>query len=129
MSETEALARRAFDLWNSDDADGWLAMLDPSIEFQPAGIFPELGPVFYGHEGMLEFTRKLREPFTDFRVEVEKIETREDRGVATIRFWATGEGGEDVDLRMITGFEVRDGLIARMISGTTVPDVWLMLSD
>jgi ketosteroid isomerase-like protein len=61
--------RRAFDAFNRRDLDGFLALMDPELEFT-SRVIPVAGDVDYrGHDGIREWWKDLFAVFPDFRAE------------------------------------------------------------
>ena len=46
------IIRAAYAAWSERDLESALEALDPKIEFHSSGLFPDLAPVYRGHEGM-----------------------------------------------------------------------------
>jgi ketosteroid isomerase-like protein len=107
----------AFEAWNRDDLDGWLATLDPGVEIHTSGVFPDLAAEYRGHGEAARFWRQMHEPWEEFRIDVEDVEERGDGVAAAIRFQATGEdSGVHVDMRFGIAVRVRDGLATELVN-------------
>ena len=118
-SNAEVL-QAGFDAWNRDDCDGWLKLLEPGIEVRTAGVFPDLAPVYHGHQGAARFWRALREPWEVFRIDVERIEAEGDLAMAAVRFRARGaDSGVNVDMRFGNAVRIRGGLATLLVNRRT----------
>ena len=119
MSNSELL-RAGFEAWNRDNCDGWLKLLHPDVEISTSGIFPDFAPVYCGHAQAAKFWRRLREPWEEFRIEIEEITEDGDCATGAIRFRARGtDSGVEVDMRFGTGIRVRDGLATELVNRRT----------
>jgi ketosteroid isomerase-like protein len=117
MSTNSELIRRAYEAWNSGDRDTWLQVLHPQAEWHTSSIYPDLDPVYRGHERLAEFWRHQHEAWEAHRIEVEGLDEQGDCFVVEVRFRAKGiDSGLDVDMKAIHAIRVRDGLI---VAGAT----------
>ncbi|HKP89342.1 MAG TPA: nuclear transport factor 2 family protein, partial [Thermoleophilaceae bacterium] len=108
------------DAWNRGDLDGWLENLDSDVVFDLPGRFPDFERTYRGRDGAIRFWHQLREPWEEFRIDVEWIEGDGDRIVGAIRFLARGVGsGAEADMRYGQGFRLRAGRVVEMISRAT----------
>jgi ketosteroid isomerase-like protein len=122
MSNSELL-RAGFEAWNRDDCDGWLELLHPEVEISTSGIFPDFAPVYCGHAQAAKFWRRLREPWEEFRIEIEEITEDRDSATGAIRFRARGtDSGVEVDMRFGTGIRIRDGLATDLVNRRTAEE-------
>ena len=109
-----------YDAWNRGDRAAWLELLDPEIEIETSGVFPDLAPDYRGRERAGKFWDQMLEPWDEFHIEVERIEEEGDVVAAGIRFRARGEdSGVEVDMRFGMGMLGRDGLGIRFITRST----------
>lgn len=123
MTDNAELLQAGFDAWNHDDRDAWLDLLGPEIEVHTAGVFPDLAPVYHGREGAARFWRQLREPWEEFRIDVERIEAEDDIAAAAVRFRATGvDSGVKVDMRFGNAIRVRDDLATVLLNRRTLEE-------
>ena len=124
MSNTSLLLA-GYDAWNRGDRDAWLALLDPEIEIETSGVFPDLAPEYRGRELAAKFWSQMLEPWDEFHIEVERIEEEGDVVAAGIRFRARGEdSGVEVDMRFGNGIRVRDGLAVQLLNRRTFEEVF-----
>jgi ketosteroid isomerase-like protein len=123
MSRNTQLLLTAYDAWNRDDCDAWLRLLHPDVEIHTSGAFPDLSPLYRGHERAKKFWQQMREPWESFRIEVERLEELDDRVIGAIRFRATGvDSGVEVDMRFASAIRVRDGVATELVNGRTAED-------
>ncbi|MQA73552.1 MAG: DUF4440 domain-containing protein [Solirubrobacterales bacterium] len=119
MSNSELLLA-GFEAWNRDDCGAWLELLDPEVDISTSGVFPDFAPSYRGHDQAAKFWRRLRAPWEEFRIEVEKIEEEGDCVAAAIRFRARGaDSGVEVDMRFGCGIRIRDGVATEMVNRRT----------
>jgi ketosteroid isomerase-like protein len=124
MSNTSLLLA-GYDAWNRGDRDTWLQLLDPEIEIETSGVFPDLAPDYHGRERAAKFWSQMLEPWDEFHIEVERIEEEGDIVAAGIRFRARGEdSGVEVDMRFGNGIRVRDGLAVQLLNRRTFEEVF-----
>jgi ketosteroid isomerase-like protein len=123
MSNTDLLLA-GYDAWNRRDRDGWLELLDPEIEIETSGVFPDLAPDYRGRERAAKFWSQMLEPWDEFHIEVERVEEEGDIVAAGIRFRARGhDSGVEVDMRFGSGIRVRDGLAVELINRRSLEEV------
>jgi ketosteroid isomerase-like protein len=120
MPTNSELLLAGYDAWNRDDCDAWLELLATDIEIRTAGVFPDLAPVYRGHERAAKFWRQMREPWQAFHIDVEHMAEEGDCVTAAIRFRAKGvDSGVDVDMRFGNGIRVVDGLATELVNRRT----------
>jgi ketosteroid isomerase-like protein len=123
MSNTELLLA-GYEAWNRGDCDAWLAVLDPEIDIETSGAFPDLAPNYHGHQRAAKFWSQMLEPWDEFHIEVERVEEDGDIVAAGIRFRARGhDSGVEVDMRFGSGIRVRDGLAVELINRRSLEEV------
>jgi ketosteroid isomerase-like protein len=124
MSNTSLLLA-GYDAWNRGERDAWLDLLDPEIEIETSGVFPDLAPDYHGRERAAKFWSQMLEPWDEFHIEVEHIEEEGDVVAAGIRFRARGEdSGVEVDMRFGNGIRVRDGLAVQLLNRRTFEEAF-----
>jgi ketosteroid isomerase-like protein len=127
MSNTSLLLA-GYDAWNRGDRDAWLELLDPEIEIETSGVFPDLAPEYRGRERAAKFWSQMLEPWDEFHIEVERIEEEGDIVAAGIRFRARGEdSGVEVDMRFGNGIRVRDEVAVQLLNRRTFDEVFAAL--
>src|SRR5918996_966073 len=108
MSKNSEVVRKAYEAWNSGDRDAWLQTLDPSAEWHTSSVYPDLDPVYRGHEGLAEFWRRQHEAWEAHRIDVERLDEEGDCFVLEVRFRAKGiDSGLNVDMNAIHAIRVR----------------------
>jgi ketosteroid isomerase-like protein len=113
--EIEDLIRAGFDAWTRQDLDGWLELVHPEIEFQTAGVFPGLRPVYRGHAQLRKFWDALHEPWETLRTDVLRIVREGDWAIVEFRFRAKGaESGAEVDMTFAQAMRIEGGLAIEM---------------
>jgi ketosteroid isomerase-like protein len=123
MPTNSELLLAGYEAWNRDDCDAWLELLHPDVEIHTSGVFPDLAPVYRGHNRAAKFWRQLREPWRTFRIDVERIEEEGDCVTAAVRFRARGvDSGVEVDMRFGMAVTMRDGLAAEFVHRRTVEE-------
>jgi ketosteroid isomerase-like protein len=122
-STNSELLLAGYDAWNRDDLDAWIELLHPEVEIHTSGVFPDLAPVYRGHESAARFWRQMHEPWERFRIDVEQIEDEGEGAVGAIRFRAKGvDSGVEVDMRFSTAMQVKDGLAIALLNGRSIED-------
>jgi ketosteroid isomerase-like protein len=90
MSEENVkLMRHAYDAFNRRDLDGFLALMDPSVEAEPRTLGIE-GGSYKGLDGMRKWWTELIAVFDDFMVEV--VEARGSGDVTVVELRIGGHG-------------------------------------
>jgi ketosteroid isomerase-like protein len=109
--ENVELARQAYEAWNRGDLEWLLNNTTPEFEFWTVRLFPDLEPVYRGHEEFRRFWDTFREPWESFVIEIERIEpVGDDRVVALFRFHGRGRDGVDVRREYAQLFTFIDGM-------------------
>jgi ketosteroid isomerase-like protein len=123
MPTNSELLRTAYEAWNRDDCDAWLELLDPDVEIVTSGAFPDFAPTYRGRSGATKFWHQLREPFQEFRIDIEEIVEEGEVAAGAIRFRAKGaDSGVEVDMRFASGIRVRDGVATTLINKRTLEE-------
>ena len=111
----ESFIRAGYDAWRERDLEGWLEKLDPQIELQTTGAFPDLEPVYRGHDGLRTFWDAMLAPWESFHLNVESIVEDEDRAAVAVSFHARGRGsGVTTELRQGHAIRFSNGRIAKV---------------
>lgn len=114
-----------YEAWNRGDRDAWLELLDPDIQIETSGVFPDLAPSYHGHKRAAKFWSQMMEPWEEFHIEVERIEEDGDVAAAGIRFRARGaDSGVVVDMRFGNGIRLRDGLAIELLNRRTFEEAF-----
>jgi ketosteroid isomerase-like protein len=124
MSNTDLLLA-GYEAWNRGDRDAWLALLDPEIQIETSGVFPDLALEYHGHKRAAKFWSQMLEPWEEFHIEVERIEEESDIVAAGIRFRARGsDSGVEVDMRFGNGIRIRDGVAIELLNRRTFEEAF-----
>ena len=108
--ENVEVIRAGYAAWAKRDLDTWLETLHPEVEFQTSGVFPDLAPIYRGHQGMRYFWEAMLAPWESFRLEVERIVEGDECAAVALRFRAQGKGsGVHTDLRQGHALRFKDG--------------------
>ncbi len=111
--------RGVVEAWNDRDAERFLEVCHPEIEFRSRLTEVE-GGVYRGHEGMRSYFADLEETFGEIRMEVEAIEERGDWVVATLAQRGTGRAsGAEVEWKVCQAARIEDGLVIETVSERT----------
>jgi ketosteroid isomerase-like protein len=102
-------------MWNRGEVEAAIpAFIDPNVEWFTAGAFPDIEPVYRGHEGVRSFFRQFMEPWEAIEIHIEElVEPRPGHIAAWVRFHARGREGIEVDLEVGQYYELRNGLVYR----------------
>jgi len=116
MSQDNVVIIRAgYAAWAQRDLESWLETLHPEVEFETSGTFPDLAPIYRGHQGMRSFWEAMLVPWESFRLDVERIVEGDERAVVAIRFRARGKGsGALTDLRQGHALRFEDGRVVKL---------------
>jgi len=104
--ENRELAKAAYACLNRRDLEGFLALVEPGVEFRSL-IAEAEGQTYHGHAGVREWWEKVLVALGGLRFDVEEIHDLGDSGLAELV--VTGNvDGVDVPQRMWQAFHVRD---------------------
>jgi ketosteroid isomerase-like protein len=107
--------RSYYSAWGAGDLNAVLAVCDADIELLTSGAFPDLAPVYRGHDGMRTFWRSMRAPWESFHLDPERIVDGEGRVVVAVRFRAQGKGsGVTTELRQGHALLLKEGLVLKI---------------
>jgi SnoaL-like domain len=67
--------------------------VDPEIEWRTSGIYPDVDPVYYGHEGFRKFWRDFHETWETLSMELRDTVTVRNQVAFSFRFDATARDG------------------------------------
>jgi ketosteroid isomerase-like protein len=111
MGENAEIVRRAYDLFNQGDVDGFLALMDPAVEFHDVPEIPDSG-VYSGHDGIRRWYAKLQDVSEDLRFSIWEMEERGASVLADTGADMHGaSSGVEIGWRFWTLWRVHDGLI------------------
>jgi ketosteroid isomerase-like protein len=89
-------------------------VLAPEVEFHVSGAFPDLDPVYRGHEGVRKLNEALNEPWLTLSLDPERFIDAGSQVLVLNRFHARGREGMEVRLELANLWTVRDGQIVKM---------------
>ena len=115
MSEENVeLVRDAYEAWNRDDLDWFIARIAPDYEMWPIPDFLDLEEVYRGPEGWRDFWTTWRDAWEDIALRVERIEDVGEGVLGMVTFDGKGRGsGVEVSLNVGHIFKLRDGMFVR----------------
>jgi ketosteroid isomerase-like protein len=109
--ENVELAHRAFDALGRRDIEGFLAIVDPAIEFTSL-VQESEATVYRGHAGVREFLDGMLTVFSDWRPIVEHVDGFDDSTIVKARVVGTAaRSGMPLEQTMWQVAWVRDGLV------------------
>jgi ketosteroid isomerase-like protein len=111
----------AYDAWNRQDCDAWLAYLAPDVVISTSGVFPDLSAEYCGQGEATRFWKQMHAPWEVFRIDVVHVEDDGDYAFADIRFTGKGvDSGIEVDMRFGMGIRMGDdGLATHLVNRRT----------
>jgi ketosteroid isomerase-like protein len=113
--ENMDIARAAYrKLSASGSLGGTVEFLAPDVEFHLSGAFPDLDPVYRGHDGVQKLADQLNEPWEQFALEPDRFIDLGEQVLVLSHFHGKGRDGIDVRLPFAHLWTVRDGLVVRM---------------
>jgi len=96
------------------DLSGWLEFMSPEIELHLSGVFPDLEPVYRGHDGVRQFVARFNATWDELVSDAYRYEDLGDRVLSLTHMRGRGRGGIEVVLEMGHVWTLRDGLVVRM---------------
>ncbi|MDQ3102335.1 MAG: nuclear transport factor 2 family protein [Actinomycetota bacterium] len=90
--ENIEVIRAGYAAWGNRELDALLDTMHPEVEFQTTGTFPDLEPIYRGHQGMRSFWDAMLVPWDSFRLDVERIVEGDECAAVAVRFRARGKG-------------------------------------
>jgi ketosteroid isomerase-like protein len=125
-SENVAIVRRAYEAWNSGNADDAIALLAPDVKWTLPPHFPD-AETWHGRDRVVEGLREMMGSWESLEMDVQELIDEGDRVVARVRFQGRSAltgldlAGMGVDTQIWT---LRDGLAVevRMFGGTEDPE-------
>ena len=94
--------------------DRGLKVFAPDIELRLSGVFPDLDPIYRGHEGVREFVALFNSPWLEMVVEPERFIDLGEQVLVLSRFRGTGRAGIETQLSLAHLWTLRDGQVPRM---------------
>ncbi len=116
MSEENVeVVRSVYSAWSDGDLDAFLAVCDARVELLTSGAFPDLAPVYRGHDGMRTFWQAMRAPWESLHLDPERIVEGAARAAVVVRFRAQGKGsGVATELRQGHALRLKDGRVFKV---------------
>jgi ketosteroid isomerase-like protein len=108
------IVRRALERWSSGDLERFIETLDPEIEWRTSGLYPDVDPVYYGHEGFRKFWRDFHETWETLSMELLDAVAAGDQVAFSFRFDATGRDGVRASRDQASLVTLRKGLLLRI---------------
>src|SRR6476660_8597342 len=111
----ENVIRATYQAWCDNDLDAVLETCDPNVEFRTTGAFPDLEPIYLGHDGIHHFWDAMRAPWEWFQLHVDRVIEGEDCAAIVVRFRARGrESGVITDLHQGHAMRFKNGRITEV---------------
>src|SRR5687768_44579 len=111
--ENVEIVTRQFNAWSAGDLDTWSEAWDPDVVVVPPKGWPE-GGVNRGLDAWRSQARRLRDSWTEARIEIDEIRPVEDRVLVQIRYVTKGaDTGLPFDTPMAAVFFFEDRKIKR----------------
>src|SRR2546426_11670873 len=112
MSENLDLVRSIYAAWEpGGNLDAALEFLAPDIELHLTGAFPDLAPVYRGHEGVEAFSTTFIAPWRELTVEIDRIVDLGEQVLTLSHFHGQGRDGIDVRMPMAHLWALRSGRV------------------
>jgi ketosteroid isomerase-like protein len=112
--ENVAIVRRALEAFSAGDADAFVALTTPDIEWK-TGLGAVEGEIFHGWEGVRTYFARLRSAWEEFRFLPDEFRSLGDTVLVLGRLEGRGRGG-GVPIVSPVGavWDLRDGRIWRL---------------
>jgi ketosteroid isomerase-like protein len=113
------LYRQAAQAWNDRDAERFLELAHPEVEW--LSRLTAVEGAYKGHEGVRRYFADLAETFEEISiVEIEKLEEHGDWVVAALRFRGTGAASHaTIDWEVGHATRFRNGLVVESVAEPT----------
>ena len=116
MSENAEIVRSILAAWGTGDVEQMVRSIAAEAELLPLRAQLE-GTAYRGPGGMRQFWEDLNADWEDLRLPISELRERGDSVVAICRLTARGRAsGVDIDVRIGTLWELRDGEVMRLES-------------
>src|SRR5262245_33241032 len=101
--ENEEVVRAGVDALNRGDADAFVALMTPDVEWEEAGdVLPGLRGIYRGRAQVRKWFEELLEPWESFQIEIKVVSEVGDDDRVFLEFYLTARGrasGAATDLR------------------------------
>src|SRR5436190_18764437 len=114
MSQENVQVVRTLTSTAGGDLTGWLEFMTPDIELHMSGVFPDLPPVYRGHDGVRQFVARFVATWEELMPDTYRFEDLGDRVLTLTHMRGRGRDGIEAVLEMGHVWTFREGLIARM---------------
>jgi uncharacterized protein len=114
MSKPNAEIVRSMYETTTGRLDPDFGVLAPDVEFHLSGVFPDLDPVYRGHEGIRTLTDQLNAPWQAISLEPERLIDLDERVLVLSHFQARGRDGIEARLEFAHLWTLRNGEVVRM---------------
>ena len=114
MSQENVEVVRTLTARAGPDFSGWLEVMAPEIELHLSGVFPDLAPVYRGHDGVRQFVARFNATWDALISDAYRYEDLGDRVLTLTHMRGRGRDGIEVVLEMGHVWTFREGLIIRM---------------
>jgi ketosteroid isomerase-like protein len=105
-------------MYEAADAAGRLeadfAVVSPEVECHVSGVFPDLDPVYRGHEGMRQLHDALNEPWETLSLDDREFIDAGSQVLVLSQFHARGRDGMEMRRDLANLWTVQHGQIVRM---------------
>ncbi|CAN5233351.1 hypothetical protein BH24ACT23_BH24ACT23_08910 [soil metagenome] len=101
------IARAAYAAINRGDLEGFLALVDPEVEFRSL-IAEAEGRIYRGHDGVREWWQRVANALGGLKFELVRLHDLGDRGYAELVVTGNVQG-VDIPQTMWQAFVIRDG--------------------
>jgi ketosteroid isomerase-like protein len=108
------IVRRLLERWSKGDLGGFIEGVDPELEWRTSGIYPDVDPVYYGHEGFRKFWRDFHEAWETLSMELRDSVVVGDQVAFSFHFDATGRDGVRAGRDQASLVTLRNGLLLRI---------------
>ena len=107
--------RQAVETFNRGDADAFVALATPDVEWEDAMFWSEGTKVFHGREELRDWFAQVREPWETIRIAAEEIlDAGDDRLVVELKVTGVGSGsGAETQLQVWMVYWYVEGLAAK----------------
>ena len=113
--ENVETVRSYYSAWSDNDLDALLAVCEAEVELLTSGAFPDLAPVYCGHDGMRTFWQSMRVPWESFCLDPERIVEGEDCAAVAVHFRTQGRGsGVATEYRQGHALRLREGRVFKV---------------
>jgi uncharacterized protein len=114
--ENVEVLRRWYEAANRRELEAAVEYLAPELEFQTAGIFPDMDAVYRGREAFVSFLYEFAEPWEELSIEPDRYLDIGVRVLVLAHFKARGRDGIEVERPFAHLWTMRDGRAVRLVA-------------